>query len=65
MKLKRFLKTTDVSISSFARKTGINANTMLTYVNEKSEPTVTNAIKIIDATVGAVSLKDLKVRKKK
>lgn len=65
MKLKKFLSTTNVSIATFAKACDINANTMFTYVHGTSEPTVTNAIKIIDATHGAVELKDLKIKGEK
>jgi len=59
MTLKKFLETTNVSIAKFSESTGIKENTMFTYVHRTSEPTVTNAIKIIEATHGAVTLKDL------
>ena len=65
MTLKKFLQTTKVSISQFAKNTGIKESTLQTYVNKRSEPTVTNAIKIIDATHGAVELKDLKTKERK
>lgn len=65
MTLKKFLQSTNVSVAQFAKNTGINANTLQTYVHRTSEPTVTNAIKIIDATHGAVSLKDLQVKGEK
>lgn len=64
MTLKKFLQSTNISVSSFAKNTGINENTLHTYVNKRSEPTVTNAIKIINATHGAVTLKDLKIKGK-
>ena len=60
MKLKKYLESTNVSIAKFSESTGINENTMSTYVHRTSEPTVTNAIKIIEATHGAVELKDLR-----
>jgi hypothetical protein len=65
MKLKKFLAHTKVSIAKFAEGCKINPNTMFTYVNETSEPTVTNAIKIIEATHGAVTLKDLQTKGEK
>lgn len=63
MTLKKFLETTNISISKFAQATGINANTLFTYVHRTSEPTVTNAIKIIEATHGSVQLNDLKIKR--
>ena len=64
MTLKKFLQTTNISIAKFAENTGINPNTLQTYVHQTSEPTVTNAIKIIDATHGAVKLQDLKIKRR-
>jgi len=65
MKLKKFLQTTKISIAKFSENTGINANTLQTYVHQTSEPTVTNAIKIIESTHGAVQLKDLQIKGEK
>ena len=65
MKLKKFLSTTNVSIAKFAEACKMNPNTMFTYVHGTSEPTVSNAIMIIEATHGAVELKDLKIKEKK
>lgn len=64
MNLKTFLQKTKISTAQFAKNTGINENTLHTYVNRRSEPTVSNAIKIIEATHGAVELKDLKISNK-
>lgn len=64
MKLKKFLQTTKISIAQFAKNTGINENTLNTYVNKRCEPSVTNAIKIIAATHGSVTLEDLKLDNK-
>lgn len=63
MTLKKFLESTGISISKFSEATGINANTLFTYVHRKSEPTVSNAIKIIDASHGAIDLRDLAIKK--
>lgn len=63
MTLKKFLETTNISIVKFSESTGIKENTMYTYVHRTSEPTVTNAIKIIEATHGAVTLQDLRRKK--
>lgn len=65
MTLKNFLKSTKISIAKFSENTGINANTLQTYVHRTSEPTVSNAIKIIESTHGAVQLKDLKAKGEK
>lgn len=65
MTLKKFLFTTKITISNFAKSTGINENTLNTYVHRKSEPTVSNAIKIINATHGSVTLYDLTVKKER
>ena len=63
MTLKKYLTQTKVSVAKFSQVTGINPNTLQTYVHQTSEPTVSNAIKIIEATHGSVKLKDLKIKK--
>lgn len=63
MTLKKFLETTKISIATFSKNTGIKETTLLTYVQQKSEPSVSNAVRIINATHGAVTLEDLKVKK--
>ena len=65
MTLKKFLDSTKITVSKFSENTGININTLFTYINQTSEPTVSNAIKIIEATHGAVELHDLRVKKEK
>lgn len=64
MTLEKFLKTTGMTIAKFSAITKINVNTLTTYVRGSSEPTVSNAIKIVDASHGMIELKDLKKRKK-
>ena len=65
MKLKKYLETTGISIATFAKSCNINENTMNTYVHEKSEPSLSNAIKINETSLGAVKLSDLVIKKDK
>lgn len=65
MKLKKYLEAVDTSIARFAQSCGINENTMNTYVHEKSEPSLSNALKIEENSHGAVKLSDLIIKKDK
>ena len=64
MKLKEYLEATEISIARFAQSCSINENTMNTYVHEKSEPSLSNALKIEETSHGAVKLSDLVIDKK-
>lgn len=64
MKLKKYLEATEITIARFARSCDINENTMNTYVHEKAEPSITNAIKIEKTTHGAVTIEELALEKK-
>lgn len=64
MKLKKYLEITGVSIAKFAKACEINENTMNTYVHEKSEPSLKNALKINEESLGVVELEDLIVSRK-
>ena len=65
MKLKEYLEKTGISIARFARACDINENTMNTYVHEKAEPSLKNALKIEEMSHGAISLSELIVEKLK
>lgn len=62
MTLKKFLETTGVNPTDFSKSTGININTLYTYLSGKSEPGAKNALLIIRATHGAVKLEDLALK---
>ena len=59
MKLHKYLKDTGISIARFARSCDINENTMNTYVHEKAEPSLKNALTIEEQSHGAITLKEL------
>ena len=59
MKLNKYLETTNISIARFARACDIHENTMFTYVKEKAEPSLANALKIEEASHGAITLPEL------
>lgn len=65
MKLKKFLDITETSVNEFSRKLGVPYSTMLNYVKETSEPSLSNAFKIEEMTMGAVKAKDLIIKKTK
>lgn len=59
MNIKAYLETTGISIARFARSCDINENTMNTYVHEKAEPSLRNALRIEEQSHGAITLKEL------
>ena len=59
MLLKNYLRVTGISIAKLAEVCDINPNTMRAYVERIREPSISNALKIVNATHGAVNLIDL------
>lgn len=48
IQLKKLLNVKNVSQAEFAKRLGVNKNTVLSWVNGKSEPTYLSLIKIFD-----------------
>ena len=63
MNLKEYLSIANISVTRFAASCEIPEATMNTYVNGRSEPSVSNALKIEEKTHGAVSCEDLVLEK--
>lgn len=59
MKLKEYLKLNNLTVTDLAKATNIPHPTLLSYVNETHEPSLKNALKIHNVTLGVVSLDEL------
>lgn len=64
MKLDEFLKKFNVTLSQISERSGIPYQTLYSYQVGRVEPSLTNALKIQEITLGMVSVKDLVVEKK-
>lgn len=63
MKLKDWIKVNDIKVTELEKATGIPHPTLLSYINEKHDISLKNALKIHKATLGAVSLEDMLIEK--
>lgn len=63
MKIKDWLKLNGLSVSDLAKATNIPHATLLSYSDEKHEPSLKNALKIVKATCGAITCEDLVLEK--
>lgn len=63
MQLDDYLTLNNISVKRFAEDLDIPLSTMKSYFNRTSEPTATNANKIVQETFGAVKLEDLTIEK--
>lgn len=58
MKLKNYLQEYGIRINFFAKRVGVSAPTLSTWIHEKHIPTVIYAYKIEQITEGKVKLQD-------
>ena len=59
MRLSEHLSATNQSVASFAGKVGLSPSFMWRIVHGERQPSVPAAVRIIEATDGAVTLDDL------
>ena len=59
MKLETFLKHNDIGISEFAKRSNMKQPYMSLIVNKKRKPSAETALKISNATGGAVTVMEL------
>lgn len=59
MTLKEYLEKNGLSVTDLARALDLPHPTVLSYVNKTHEPSLTNALRIEKATMGAVKVEDL------
>lgn len=60
MKLKEYLNTNNISIEAFAVKMGLTYHTLVSYISGRRRPTQNTARRILEATEGKVTIKDLR-----
>jgi DNA-binding XRE family transcriptional regulator len=59
MELKEYLKSRNLSIEEFSEITNLHRNTIYCCIRQKTEPKLTTALKIADATKGKVTMREL------
>lgn len=59
MTLKEYLEKTGLSVADLARALELPHATVLSYVNRTHEPSLTNALKIEEVTLGVVHSEDM------
>lgn len=59
MTLKDYLEKTGLSVADMARALELPHATVLSYVNRTHEPSLTNALKIEEVTLGVVHSEDM------
>ena len=64
MELKDFLEKNSISQNEFSKQNKVKQAVLSNIVHHKSNPSLLNAKKIVDATKGKVSFNDLIVCKK-
>ena len=63
MRISDYLEVNKISLTTFAKACEIPPTTMIGWIKNESEPTVTNALKVIQTSHGAIKLEDLRKEK--